>query len=50
MDTVDIISSGYEWICTACGILNREIECSETVTCSDCATQFETNPPEHAIG
>jgi len=48
METVDIIASGYEWICPECGRFNTEIEITETVICEECGTEFETNPPEHA--
>ena len=52
MDSVDIIASGYEWVCPVCNRLNREIEITETVTCcgADCREEFEANPPEHAYG
>jgi hypothetical protein len=33
MDTVDLIASGYEWICPHCDKLNHEIEATETVMC-----------------
>lgn len=48
MKTVDIIASGYEWICPECETFNQEIEITETVKCCSCKTTFETNPPEHA--
>lgn len=50
METVDIIASGYEWICPACDTLNKEMEYTEQVNCGNpqCFTEFETNPPEHA--
>lgn len=44
---VDIIASGYEWICPICEKFNKEIDYSQFVTCSECNTDFETNPPEH---
>ena len=47
---VDIIASGYEWICPDCQAYNREIEATQLVTCKDCGRVFYTNPPEHAIG
>lgn len=46
--SVDIIASGYEWICPDCNNLNYEIEVIEKVTCAGCGHIFETNPPEHA--
>ena len=48
--TVDIIASGYEWICPECGADHDEIEWMTIVTCSNCNTEFQTNPPEHAMG
>lgn len=50
MRKVDIIASGYEWICPDCETLNREIEINETVKCVCCDAEFETNPPEDAFG
>lgn len=49
-ETVDIIASGYEWICPKCEKFNTEIEITEQVKCSDCGRVFETNPAEHAYG
>jgi len=48
MEKVDIIASGYEWVCPACGELNKEIEWREVVTCRYCAETCEANLPEHA--
>ena len=45
---VDIIASGYEWVCPICNILNKEIEYSAVVQCGDCEKKFNTYPPEHA--
>lgn len=50
MKTVDIIASGYEWICPNCEYLNHEIEVNEIVTCIVCEKSFGTNAPEHAVG
>jgi len=47
---VDIIASGYEWVCPACSNLNKEIECKETVVCQKCCRDFQTYAPEHAMG
>lgn len=46
--TVDVIASGYEWICPACEKLNNEIEVLERVKCGRCQRTFDANPPEHA--
>ena len=48
--TVDVIASGYEWICPKCEYFNKEIEHTEQVQCNQCRRVFETNPPEHALG
>lgn len=50
METVDIIASGYEWVCPNCETLNDEIEVKEDVKCKRCGDYFVTNCPEHAIG
>ena len=46
---VDVIASGYEWLCPTCGELNKEIEYLEIYTCL-CGLSFETSLPEHAYG
>lgn len=45
METIDIVASGYEWICVKCEELNREIQVTPTVTCQECGEVFE--PIEH---
>jgi hypothetical protein len=48
---VDLIATGYEWLCPACPEGNgyqRIAEITEFVTCGVCGTTFETAPPEHA--
>lgn len=50
MRQVDIIASGYEWICPDCETFNTEIEITETVKCVCCDAEFETAPAEHAYG
>jgi len=49
-ETVDIIASGYEWVCPKCEHYNTEIEHAYQVQCNLCERVFETNPPEHAYG
>ena len=44
---VDVIASGYEWICPKCEVFNKEIDIGEEVICSECGEEFKTNPPEH---
>lgn len=48
-EIVDIIASGYEWICTRCKSINHEIEYRVAVSCGKCGETFGTNPPEHAM-
>ena len=50
MKKVDIIASGYEWICLECGHYEKEYETKTIVKCRACGTEFETNLPEHAYG
>ena len=48
--TVELIASGYEWVCPHCGHLNYEIEIIERVQCKKCEARFNTNPAEHTYG
>ena len=47
---VDVIASGYEWVCPECGILNEIIEFprNPVVQCSECNKKVELDIPEHA--
>ena len=49
---VDVIASGYEWICPDdyCGTLNNLIAFprNPVVVCSECGHKVELNIPEHA--
>ena len=47
---VDVIASGYEWICPVCDYFNNEIEITKQVKCRGCKQTFKTNPAEHAYG
>ena len=49
-ETVDVIASGYEWICPVCDYFNNEIEITGKVKCRGCKQTFKTNPAEHAYG
>lgn len=46
--TVEIIASGYEWICPDCKHYNKEIEVTEHVTCEECKTKHEVKEFHHA--
>jgi hypothetical protein len=48
--SVQLIASGYEWICPKCDTLNHEIETTETVECDECETTFEVEDYHHANG
>lgn len=47
---VDVVASGYEWICPVCEVYHREIEHNERLVCTECDEVFEANPPEHVYG
>ena len=48
METVDLIASGYEWMCPNCDEQNEEIEVLISVTCRKCKQTFGINTVEHA--
>ncbi|GAG05766.1 unnamed protein product [marine sediment metagenome] len=48
MEKVDMIASGYEWVCSACEHFNTEVEIDSVVICAACATTFEVGDVEHA--
>ena len=48
-ESVDLIASGYEWICT-CGRINHEIEITETVECHKCKKRYLVDEADHATG
>jgi len=50
MEKVDIIASGYEWICPDCETFNRIMGLTEEVKCCCCGAEFETNPHEDVFG
>jgi protein-arginine kinase activator protein McsA len=47
---VDIIASGYEWMCPKCETEYHEIEYKNKVFCKECGIQWETGDPNHAYG
>jgi len=49
-EQVELIASGYEWICPHCEAFNAEIEVTEQVTCRSCRFTFEVEDYYHAIG
>ena len=48
MESVELIASGYEWICPNCDCNNHEIGVEEMVVCKDCEEQFEVKEYYHA--
>jgi len=52
METVDLISSGYEWTCPddECQSFNREIEATDVVVCPECGRSYGVGEVHHAIG
>jgi len=48
---VDVIASGYEWVCPECGELHTiyEFPKNPIVRCPDCGCKVELNIPEHAM-
>lgn len=47
---VDVIVNSYEWICPDCEHYQYEDEWKSKYTCLACKKEWETNPPEHALG
>ena len=52
MKTVDIIASGYDWICPSCDFDNHEIEILEFFEChnAECNDRFEIGDIGDAYG
>ena len=48
--SVELIASGYEWICPNCDDINHEIEVTERVQCDNCHASYDVADYEHAIG
>ena len=44
---VDLVVSGYEWLCLNCHEENSEIKATENVTCRKCGKGFETYLPQY---
>ena len=43
METVTLISSGYEWECPKCEFFNMEYEANLNVKCDSCGKEFMTS-------
>ena len=54
METVELIATGYEWICPFCyddgnpDYLQLEIEVTNTVVCESCGQEFKVGDVYHA--
>jgi hypothetical protein len=50
LPTVDLIASGYEWICPDpdCETFNETIQVEETVTCKNCRMTYQVGEVLHA--
>jgi len=48
MQSVELIASGYEWVCPKCGMLNHEIEVTPIVICPFCQERCEVAEYHHA--
>ncbi len=46
--TVDVIASGFEWICPNCEFIHRDIEITSSLHCSRCNIDFERGEVHHA--
>jgi hypothetical protein len=46
---VDVIASGYEFICPSCNHYNTLIAWKQDLECEKCHDNFTANLPEHAI-
>ncbi len=45
---VELIASGYEWICPACDTTGHEIEVVAKVICKKCKREWEVGDYHHA--
>lgn len=46
---IELIASGYEWICPKCEHLNKEIEVLENLVCAQCKETFVMSDYHHAL-
>ena len=47
-EPVNLIASGYEWMCPECGTLNHEKITGEEVMCDECSQVFAVGDCSHA--
>ena len=47
-EEVNIIASGYEWICPNCDFYNEIMEITEIVCCEGCHYKYKSGEAQHA--
>lgn len=47
-NSVELIASGYDWVCPNCDEFNHEIEVTEQVTCKHCQHIYTVAEYYHA--
>ena len=50
MEEVELIASGYEWVCPNCDTYVEEIEILKFVLCPECEKEFGVFEYYHAFG
>jgi len=52
LERIELIASGYEWICLKCQMLNKiyEIPKQDIIECPFCNTKFKIEDFFHAYG
>jgi len=48
LDSVELIASGYEWVCPRCDQFHRIMETVEEVECQRCHWRYEVGDIHHA--
>ena len=49
LDSVDLIATGYEWICPTCNALNKVTEITRFLYCESCFVEYEVGNIEIAF-
>nr|MBI3613944.1 hypothetical protein [Nitrospirota bacterium] len=48
LESVEIIASGYEWICPSCEQFHQTMETAEEVQCQRCHRRYTVTDIHHA--
>jgi len=48
VDEIELIASGYEWVCPGCDELNNEVEVLPEVVCRKCGRRYQVSDHNHA--